>query len=79
MERLLPIVLALDLVYVHRASLRYDATVVARTLRLIASAAVGRRTFPDPPELSEARRYLYACRRDDVAAAPAPRDASPLA
>ena len=78
-ERLLPIVLALDLVYVHRASLRYDATVVARTLRLIASAAVGRRTFPDPPELSEARRYLYACRRDDVAAAPAPRDASPLA
>ena len=76
-ERLLPIVLALDLVYVHRASLRYDATVVARTLRLIASAAVGRRTFPDPPELPEARRYLYPCRRDDVAAAPAPRDTSP--
>jgi len=69
-ERLLPVVLALDLIYVRRASLRYDATVVARTLRLIASTAVGRRTFPDPPELPEARLFLYPCRRDDAAGAP---------
>ncbi len=56
--RLLPVVLALDLVYVRRASLRYDATVVGRTLMMIAASLVGRRTFPDPPEMPDARALL---------------------
>jgi lipopolysaccharide/colanic/teichoic acid biosynthesis glycosyltransferase len=57
-ERLLPIRLALDQVYVRRASLRYDAALVARTLGLIGAIAVGRRVFADPPELAEARTLL---------------------
>jgi lipopolysaccharide/colanic/teichoic acid biosynthesis glycosyltransferase len=63
-ELLLPSVLALDIVYVRRATLRYDAAVVARTLLLIASSALGRRTFPDPPELREALSFLHPCLRD---------------
>jgi hypothetical protein len=51
-------------VYVRRATLRYDAAVVARTLLLIASSALGRRTFPDPPELREALSFLHPCLRD---------------
>jgi lipopolysaccharide/colanic/teichoic acid biosynthesis glycosyltransferase len=59
-ERLLPIRLALDLVYVRRASLGYDAMLVARTIGLIAATLCGRRHFGDPPELAEARRLLAA-------------------
>ena len=65
-ERLLPTVLALDLVYVRRASLRYDATVVGRALMVIAASLVGRRTFPDPPEMADARALLSHRARDRV-------------
>lgn len=57
-ERLLPLVLALDLVYVRRASLRYDLALVARTLWFLGAVLLGRRQFPDPPEMPEARRLL---------------------
>jgi lipopolysaccharide/colanic/teichoic acid biosynthesis glycosyltransferase len=57
-ERLLPLVLALDRVYVRRASLWYDTTLVGRTLVLIAASLLGRRTFPDPPEMAAARALL---------------------
>jgi len=57
-ERLLPVKLALDVVYVRHASLWYDARIVARTLWVIVTTLVGRRHFPDPPELAEARRLL---------------------
>jgi lipopolysaccharide/colanic/teichoic acid biosynthesis glycosyltransferase len=57
-ERLLPLVLALDRVYLRRASLWYDATLVGRTLVLIAASLLGRRTFPDPPEMAAARALL---------------------
>jgi lipopolysaccharide/colanic/teichoic acid biosynthesis glycosyltransferase len=57
-ERLLPLRLALDLVYVRRASLRYDVALMARTLWLIAGVVAGRRTFPDPPEMDAARGLL---------------------
>ena len=57
-ERLLPLVLALDRVYVRRASLWYDATIVGRTLLVIAATLFGRRRFPDPPEMPEARALL---------------------
>ena len=57
-ERLLPVKLALDVVYVRHASLAYDARIVGRTLWVIVATLVGRRHFPDPPELAEARRLL---------------------
>jgi lipopolysaccharide/colanic/teichoic acid biosynthesis glycosyltransferase len=68
-ERLLPVKLALDLVYVRRASLRYDLTLVVRTAWIIAATLAGRRAFPEPPEMPEARRLLVACttRRKEVA------------
>jgi len=57
-ERLLPLRLALDLVYVRRASLAYDAALVARTVRMIAATVLGRGASGDPPELIQARRLL---------------------
>src|SRR5947208_2055187 len=56
--RLLPLKLALDAVYVRRASLAYDARIAGRTLWVIVTTLLGRRRFPDPPELPEARRLL---------------------
>jgi lipopolysaccharide/colanic/teichoic acid biosynthesis glycosyltransferase len=57
-ERLLPIRLALDQVYLRHASLGYDVALVFRTVGLIAAIASGRRAFRDPPELIEARGLL---------------------
>jgi len=57
-DRLLPLKLALDVIYVRRASLRYDLTIVGRALWAIASVALGRSTFPDPPELAAARELM---------------------
>jgi lipopolysaccharide/colanic/teichoic acid biosynthesis glycosyltransferase len=57
-EHLLPLKLALDRVYVHHRSLSYDLGVIVRTLLVVASRAFGRRRFPDPPEMNEARRLL---------------------
>jgi lipopolysaccharide/colanic/teichoic acid biosynthesis glycosyltransferase len=57
-ERLLPLRLALDQLYVQRASLRYDAALVARTFGIIAATAVGQRRFGNPPELTEALRLV---------------------
>jgi len=54
-EQLLPLRLALDLVYVRRASLAYDAVLVARTIGMIVATLCGRRSLGDPPELKEAR------------------------
>ena len=59
-ERLLPLRLALDLVYVRRASLRYDVALIGRTVRLIVAVVSGWTRFPEPPEMSEARRLLGA-------------------
>ena len=57
-ERLLPLRLALDLVYVRRASLAYDAALVGRTVQMIAATVLGRGASGDPPELIQARRLL---------------------
>ncbi len=57
-ERLLPLKLALDLVYVRRASLGYDLALIVRTAWMLGTALVGRRAFPLPPELAEARRIM---------------------
>ncbi|HSA54657.1 MAG TPA: sugar transferase [Gemmatimonadaceae bacterium] len=54
----LPLKLAIDLVYVRRATLWSDLGVIARTLVVLAGALTGRRRFADPPELREAHRLL---------------------
>jgi lipopolysaccharide/colanic/teichoic acid biosynthesis glycosyltransferase len=59
-ERVLPVKLALDLVYLRRRCLRYDLGLVARTAWIVGALAMGRRRFADPPELAEAER-LYGC------------------
>ena len=75
-ERLLPLRLALDLVYVRRASLAYDAALVARTLRMIAATVLGRGAPGDPPELIQARRLLGIASSVDTRDEPARRPAA---
>ncbi len=57
-EHLLPLKLALDRVYIRRASLGYDLRVIARTAAVVAGRALGRRHFADPPELNAARHLI---------------------
>jgi len=57
-QRLLPLKLALDVVYVRRASLAYDARIIGRTLWVIVAMLAGRSGFGDPPELAAARGLL---------------------
>ena len=57
-ERLLRLKLALDVMYVRRASILYDIAIVGRTLWVIVSMLAGRREFSDPPEMTEARRLV---------------------
>lgn len=52
-ERLLPLKLALDAVYVRETSWRYDLRIVGRTVLTIARIALGQREFPDPPEMEK--------------------------
>jgi lipopolysaccharide/colanic/teichoic acid biosynthesis glycosyltransferase len=57
-EELLPVKLALEVVYVRRISLRYDLAIMGRTLWMIAAVMLGRTDFPEPVEMQEARRLL---------------------
>lgn len=59
-ERLLPLVLALDLVYLRRASLGYDVAIIGRTMAYILASLFGRSPTPDPPEMPEALELLRA-------------------
>jgi lipopolysaccharide/colanic/teichoic acid biosynthesis glycosyltransferase len=54
-DRLMPVKLALDVVYVRRASLAYDVRVIGRTAWVICAGLAGRRSFPAPPELAAAQ------------------------
>lgn len=56
--RLLPIKLALEVVYVRHRSFISDLKIIVRTITTILFIAFGRRKFPDPPEMSEARVIL---------------------
>ncbi len=55
-EQLLPLKLALDLVYVREASLAYDLLLIVRTLSVIVQILLGRQHFPEPPELRKAKQ-----------------------
>ena len=57
-DKLLKTKLALDRVYIRRASLRNDLAIIGRTLWAIGAVAAGRRKFKQPPEMSAARRLL---------------------
>jgi lipopolysaccharide/colanic/teichoic acid biosynthesis glycosyltransferase len=51
-RKLLPIKLALDLAYIQHASVYYDTRLMFRAIWVIACSVLGRRKFPDPPELA---------------------------
>ncbi|MBC7968366.1 MAG: sugar transferase [Fuerstia sp.] len=57
-EKLLPIKLAMDLVYMRRASLWYDMTIMLKTAVTILLIALGKRRFAEPPEFAEARELM---------------------
>jgi lipopolysaccharide/colanic/teichoic acid biosynthesis glycosyltransferase len=74
-DRLLPIKLALDLVYVRRASLAYDLRVIGRTAWVICTGLFGKRSFPAPPEMAQAQELVLV--NEAVRRAPARRNAAP--
>jgi len=57
-DKLLKTKLALDRVYIRKATLRNDLAIMGRTLLAIGAIAVGRRKFKPPPEMNAARRLL---------------------
>jgi lipopolysaccharide/colanic/teichoic acid biosynthesis glycosyltransferase len=58
LEDVLPVKAALDLVYLRGASLGYDLAIIARTVWTLLGRLLGRRRFPDPPELEDARGLI---------------------
>lgn len=70
LEEVLPLKAALDLVYVRRASFGYDLAIIARTLWTLLGRFAGRRRFPDPPELTEARGLVVPARSAEPAPPP---------
>jgi lipopolysaccharide/colanic/teichoic acid biosynthesis glycosyltransferase len=57
-ERLLPVKLALEAVYIRRASLAYDIRLVLRTVATLFWMLTGRTEFPEPPEMGAANELL---------------------
>jgi lipopolysaccharide/colanic/teichoic acid biosynthesis glycosyltransferase len=53
-ERLLPVKLALDRIYIKHPTVLYDIRLILRTIVTIVAHTLGRRSFHDPPELAEA-------------------------
>lgn len=58
MEEFLPLKLSLEQVYVDRVGVPYDLAIIGRTVVLILQVMAGRKQFPDPPEMPEAKRHL---------------------
>ncbi|MEQ9406229.1 MAG: sugar transferase [Fuerstiella sp.] len=70
-RELLPLKLALEAVYLDRACLSYDLSLIARTLSTILRIAAGQTQFPDPPEMDAARILLTSgCTAPGDAGAP---------
>jgi lipopolysaccharide/colanic/teichoic acid biosynthesis glycosyltransferase len=66
-ERLLPAKLALDRAYIKRSTVLYDIRVTLLTIVTIVTIvtrALGKRWFPDPPELAEADVKTGSCSTD---------------
>jgi len=64
-ERLLPVKLALDRVYIKRGRALYDVRVLLRTAAAIVARIVGARRFPQPPELAQADMNAADWRGDE--------------
>ena len=62
-RQLLPVKLALELVYLRRQSFTGDLLVIARTAITIVRIALGQRLFAEPPEMAEARQLESMLRR----------------
>jgi len=63
-DKLLKTKLALDRVYIRRASLRRDFAIIGRTLWAIGAVVAGKRRFRPPPEMTAAKRLLAAEKKD---------------
>jgi len=72
---LLPIKLALDLVYVRRASLAYDLRLIGRTAWVLGARLLGKRSFAEPPEMTQAHQLILAGAVQS--ASPRPRTTAP--
>lgn len=57
-EKMLPIKLSIEQVYIDRMSLAYDLSIIGRTISLIVQSLAGRKTWPDPPEMAAAQSHL---------------------
>lgn len=57
-EKLMPIKLALEGVYVSHQSFFYDMRIILRTIWVISCQAAGRREYPDPPEMRAAQEIV---------------------
>lgn len=57
-EKLLPLKMALETVYIRQASFSYDLKIICRTVIVIAQIATGRSEFPDPVEMPEAAKLI---------------------
>jgi lipopolysaccharide/colanic/teichoic acid biosynthesis glycosyltransferase len=58
LERLLPVKLALETVYVREATFCYDLAIVLRTIAVLFLIAAGKRHFADPPEMRKVSRAV---------------------
>ena len=56
LQRVLPLKLSLDRIYLRHVNLLYDCRLILRTVMVIVGRALGVRRFPEPPELREAVR-----------------------
>jgi lipopolysaccharide/colanic/teichoic acid biosynthesis glycosyltransferase len=65
-ERLLPVKLALDRVYVRNASLGYDIRIIGRTLCTIFAISAGRKEFAPPPEMGTAQALIKPASQGSV-------------
>ena len=66
-ERLLPIKMALERVYIQRLSLKYDLQLVVRTAWILIRKMMGHAEFANPPELQPALQDLGRTRKDTYA------------
>jgi len=57
-QRLLPVKLALERVYLERQAFSYDLSIIARTVLTVVELAFGRRDFPPLPEMDRALELL---------------------
>ncbi len=61
-QQVLPIKLALDTVYVRRASTWYDIRLLCRAVKTVGLMLAGRREFGEPPEMLVARKLVVPAR-----------------